>query len=68
MSMRAEGFIETKSWEENAYGEVGGGESTFTRASVSVSFSGDISREKALRSTSWSVPAMIRPASSAWSM
>ena len=46
MSLRAEGMIETKSWEENAYREANSGPK-FTRASVDVSFRGDIEGEGA---------------------
>lgn len=46
MSTHATGTVETKTWEENTYAQSDGGP-TFTRASVSVSFSGDIEGEGA---------------------
>lgn len=46
MAARAAGTVETKAWEEKTYAETDGGP-TFTRASVSVSFSGDIEGEGA---------------------
>lgn len=78
MSLRAEGMIETKSWEENAYREANSGPK-FTRASVDVSFRGDIEGEGAeeylmvtratARRTSWAwsawmVVSMAAPAAS----
>ncbi len=44
MSTRATGTVETKSWEESTYAESDSGPK-FTRASVKVSFSGDMEGE-----------------------